>query len=124
MENGKKKVLILEVEDADCRLAYGKLRFYSKDIAVCNMAISVAVVPEIKMDDTDVLPCDNSSFYLTWSGESEDGEALLMENIKLYFDEFFYVKDTGWDFSDLENDTYINYILNNKDTLGVSEFFD
>lgn len=119
-----KKILIMEVEDSECILTYGNYRCYSKDIAVCNIAMSMDINPKIKMDDPDVLPCDNSGYYLAWSGDNKDTENLFMENLKVYFDNFYYVKDTGWDFSELENDTYIAYIIENKDALGVSEFFE
>jgi hypothetical protein len=115
------KVLIMEVEG----VTYGTYRCYSKDVAILNMAISIGITPEINMNDNDVLPCDNSGYYLAWTGESKDGEAILMENIKLYFDEIYSVKDTGWDFSYLgDNDTYIQYMIDHKDELGISEFFD
>lgn len=120
-----KKVLIMEVEDGSSALTYGTYRCYSKDVAILNMAISIGITPEINMNDSGALPCDNSGYYLAWTGESKDGEAILMENIKLYFDEIYSVRDTGWDFDYLEeNDTYIQYMIDHKDELGISEFFD
>lgn len=120
-----KKVLIMEVENEHAAVTYGTYRCYSKDVAILNMAISIGITPEINRSDKEVLPCDNSGYYLVWTGESKDGEAILMENIKLYFDEIYGVKDTGWDFSYLkDDDTYIQYMIDHKDELGISEFFD
>lgn len=120
-----KKVLIMEVENEHSAVTYGTYRCYSKDVAILNMAISIGIAPKISMNDNDILPCDNSGYYLAWTGESKDGEAILLENIKLYFDEIYSVKDTGWDFDHLkENDTYIQHMIDHKDELGISEFFD
>ena len=117
-----KKVLIFKTVDSK---TYGDYRFYSKDVSVCNMAISIGISPEIKMDNPDVLPEDNLGYYLSWSGGCKHGESIIMDNIKLYFDKVFCIEELDWDFSYLEDeDTYIQYIIDHKDELGISEFFD
>lgn len=119
-----KKILIMEAEGHSATGDYGRYRCYSKDISICNIAMSIGISPEIKMDDPDVLPCDNSGYYLVWSGDNLEAEELLLDNLKVCFDKFYYTRDTGWDFMGRDNDTYIQYIIDNKDTLGVSDFFD
>lgn len=116
-----KKVLIMEVTEEEST-DFGKYRYYSRDVAICNIAITVGVYPEVNMNDSEVLPADNCGYFLVWDGTKE---TTLTHNLTLYFDEVYNVKDVGWSFDYLgENDKYIQYIIDHKDELGISEFFD
>jgi hypothetical protein len=112
------KILMLEVEESG-RGCYGKYRFYSRDVAMVNIAISVGVAPEINMQDKDILPCDNEGYYLIWCGDSSE---LVINALKIYFTKWWYCKDNGWD-GDYDDWTYIEYMIEHKDEFGLTQFF-
>ena len=111
------KILMLEVEESDSIGTYGKYRFYSKDVAMVNIAISVGITPEVSIQNKDILPCDNEGYYLIWCGDSSE---LLINALKIYFTEWWYCQDSGWD---SQPDTYIKYMIEHKDEFGLTQFF-
>jgi hypothetical protein len=114
------KILMLEVQESNSD-TYGKYRFYSKDVAMVNIAISVGITPEINMQDRDILPCDNEGYYLVWCGDSSE---LLINALKIYFTEWWCCKDNGWDVGgDYDDWTYIKYMIDRKDEFGLTQFF-
>jgi hypothetical protein len=112
------KILMLEVGESNGG-DYGKYRFYSKDVAMVNIAISVGITPEVSMQDKDILPCDNEGYYLIWCGDSSE---LLINALKIYFTEWWHCKDNGWN-ADSEDWTYIKYMIEHKDEFGLTQFF-
>jgi hypothetical protein len=114
------KILMLEVEESG-RGFYGKYRFYSKDVAMVNIAISVGITPEVSIQDKDILPCDNEGYYLIWCGDSSE---LLVNALKIYFTEWWYCQDNGWvNQPNPEDWTYIKYMIEHKDEFGLTQFF-